>query len=95
MLESIDDWIAKGVDLVLVIGTSSKVFPAAGLADEARDHGARVAVVNMDASDLPRQGLAEGDWMFQGDAAQIVPELFKNVIGELGDDGKPISNEAE
>lgn len=83
-LNTIDDWLdyAPRVDLILVIGTSSKVYPAAGYVDEARDKGARVAVVNMDG-DLPESGLDMGDWFFKGDAGQIVPELLKGVIGEI------------
>ena len=71
----------KRVDLCLVIGTSSRVFPAAMYASIARSMGARVAVVNMDRSDAP--DLQQGDWFFQGDAAEIVPEILKSVIGEV------------
>lgn len=68
---------------MLVIGTSSKVYPAAEYTDTARQAGARVAVINMDPNDKPRQGLKQRDWFFQGDAAVIVPELLKGVIGEI------------
>ncbi len=71
---------SKKVDLCLVIGTSSQVYPAAGYTYHARAMGARVAVINMDRSDA--RDLREGDWFFQGDAAQIVPEILKSVIGE-------------
>jgi 16S rRNA C967 or C1407 C5-methylase (RsmB/RsmF family) len=37
----------------------------------------------MDANDAPPSGWEEGYWMFQGDAAVIVPELLKPVIGEV------------
>jgi NAD+-dependent protein deacetylase sirtuin 5 len=47
----------------------------------ARSMGAKVAVVNMDRSDAP--DLQRGDWFFQGDAAQIVPEMLKSIIGEV------------
>lgn len=70
----------KKIDLCLVIGTSSKVYPAAGYASAARSKGARVAVVNMDRADA--RDLQEGDWFFEGDAAEIVPEILKSVVGE-------------
>ncbi|ERF75513.1 hypothetical protein EPUS_08327 [Endocarpon pusillum Z07020] len=70
----------KKVDLCLVIGTSSQVYPAAGYASQARSMGARVAVINTDPSDA--RDLQEGDWFFKGDAADIVPEILKSVIGE-------------
>ena len=86
-LEAIDEFIEedKPIDLIMVIGTSAKVYPAAGYVDVARQKGARVAVVNVDRADAPggRNGLVEGDWFFQGDAGVVVPEMLKTVTGEL------------
>lgn len=81
---------AKKIDLCLVIGTSSKVYPAAGYASIARSMGARVAVVNMDRADA--RDLQQGDWLFEGDAAEIVPEILKSVIGEVSgpEEGKVV-----
>lgn len=76
-LDAVDEFLNAGpVDLILVIGTSSKVYPAAGYVDEARAKGARVAVVNMDRNDVGRSGLKKGDWLFHGDAGVIVPEIL-------------------
>jgi NAD-dependent deacetylase sirtuin 5 len=83
-IDAIDTWIeaAPKIDLVLVIGTTAKVYPAAGYIDVARRKGARVAVVNMESEDLGATGpLREGDWMFEGDAGVIVPKIFESVIG--------------
>lgn len=83
-LRAIDQWLGAGdVDLILVIGTSSRVYPAAGYVDKARMKGARVAVVNMDRNDVGSSGLTTGDWFFQGDAGVIVPEILKESIGDL------------
>ena len=84
-MEDVDAFIEdeEDIDLIMVIGTSAKVYPAAGYVDLARSKGARVAIINMDANDVPAGGLYDGDWFFQGDAAQIVPELLKSVIGEI------------
>ncbi|KAK0639736.1 DHS-like NAD/FAD-binding domain-containing protein [Cercophora newfieldiana] len=62
------------IDLCLVIGTSSKVWPTAGFCDQARKRGAKVAWVNMGADDVksPRQD----DWVFLGDAAVILPQIL-------------------
>lgn len=70
------------IDIVMVIGTSARVFPAAGYIELARDRGARVAVINTEW-DLPPGELEEGDWFFQGDAAVILPELLKPIIGNI------------
>ena len=75
----IDD--ARKIDLMIVIGTSAAVWPAAGYIHKAKQKGARVAVVNMD----PNTGseLSDDDWFFEGDASTIVPALFKGEIGDL------------
>ncbi|KAJ5915780.1 SIR2 family histone deacetylase [Penicillium verhagenii] len=92
-LKSINRWIKKApVDLMLVIGTSSNVYPAAGYTEKVRKAGARVAVINMDPDDRAVQNLQEGDWFFQGDAATIIPEILKSVIGEVEEDPLPLPN---
>ena len=69
---------------MLVIGTTAEVYPAAGYIERARQKGARIAVVNMDSENLGATGsLRDGDWMFEGDAGVVVPEIFRSVIGEL------------
>ena len=82
-VSTIDNFMAQSekIDLILVIGTSSKVYPAAGYVDKARAKGARVAVVNIDRADVPGggNGLEKGDWFFEGDAGVIVPEILKSV----------------
>lgn len=82
VIDSVDDFINAGrVDMMIVIGTSAAVWPAAGYIHEARQQGARVAVINMD----PGTGreLHDRDWFFEGDASQIIPALFKGEIGDL------------
>lgn len=85
VLSDIDEWLTESdkIDLIMVIGTSAKVYPAAGYVDLARAKGARVAVINMDKKDQPASGMYKQDWFFEGDAATIVPELLKSVVGEI------------
>lgn len=87
VIDSVDRWInsSPSIDIMLVVGTTAEVFPAAGYIEEARAKGARVAVVNMDASRLGAGGNldAEMDWLFEGDAGEIVPKLLEPVIGKL------------
>lgn len=86
-IRAVDKWIhsAPKIDLVLVIGTSAKVYPAAGYVDVARRFGAKVAVVNMDPNDVPRGAgsLGSNGWFFNGDAGVIVPQILKSVIGDI------------
>ncbi|KAI4721411.1 SIR2 family histone deacetylase [Aureobasidium sp. EXF-10727] len=85
VLNTVDSFIndSTKIDLILVIGTSASVYPAAGYVDEARAKGARVAVINADRADEPAGGLTDNDWFFEGDAAQIVPDILKPIIGEV------------
>lgn len=71
------------IDLCLVIGTSSSVWPAAGYAELARKKGARIAVLNIHEADA--KGLVPGrDWVFVGDSAEVLPVLLGPVVGEIG-----------
>ena len=84
-LAAVDEWVEKPekIDLILVIGTSAQVYPAAGYIGIAREKGARVAVVNIDRADTGLGGLVAGDWFFQGDAGVLVPEILRSVIGDI------------
>ncbi|KAK6354980.1 hypothetical protein TWF696_004107 [Orbilia brochopaga] len=85
LLDDIDGWMEKGpVDLCLVIGTSGRVWPAAGYIDQCRLNGAKVAIVNMEISSDPALGgVADADWLFEGDCARILPEILEPVIGTM------------
>ncbi len=85
-IDAIDEWIEESptIDLMLVIGTGAKVYPAAGYVEEARAKGARVAVVNLDPADAAAglDGLRPEDWFFRGDAGTVVPEILAAVIDD-------------
>jgi NAD-dependent deacetylase sirtuin 5 len=84
ILKAVDDYIEQSsrIDLCLVIGTSARVFPAAAYIEEVRAKGARVAIFNKDG-DVPANGVGSRDWLFQGDAAELLPELLRPIIGDL------------
>lgn len=84
-LNEVDLFINDGpIDLIMVIGTTAKVYPAAGYVSKARDRGAKVALINTEADDLGAIGyLGKDDFLFQGDSAKILPEILRPVIGEL------------
>lgn len=83
----IDDLITQApkIDLIMVIGTSASVYPAAGHVEVARSKGASVAVINTDDDVLTTMALQHVDWFFPGDAAVLLPELLRPVIGEMAD----------
>ena len=83
-LREADAWIVQGhIDLMLVIGTSSRVYPAAGYVEYAREKGARVVVINMDPNCQFEVDRAQGDLFFYGDAAVLVPKLLEPLIGDV------------
>ena len=88
-IDAVDKFIeeSRKIDLILVIGTSARVWPAAGYIDEARAKGAKVAVINMDRADTPGGQGNEVEWFFEGDAGKIMPEILEPVIGNISRHG--------
>ena len=72
-----DEWArameaSTRAQIVLIVGTSASVYPAAGLAGEAHGAGARIAVVNPQPSDLD----SAATWVLRGPAGEILPRLL-------------------
>ena len=84
-IDRIHHWLDGGkVDLMMVIGTSAIVWPAANYIHAARIAGARIAVFNTEKPEMdddPVTGLREQDWFFQGDAAATIPDTLKEIVG--------------
>jgi NAD-dependent deacetylase len=62
---------AVEADVFLSVGTSAVVFPAAGLPLAAKEHGAYVAEVNVEASAIT----SEVDELARGPAGEVLPKL--------------------
>jgi NAD-dependent SIR2 family protein deacetylase len=74
--------------MILVVGTSAQVYPAAGFIAKARRRGARVVVVDPRArEDDETYGLQEGDFAFADDAATMLPKLLEPLIGKIEQPG--------
>lgn len=63
---------ARRCEVMLVVGTSGAVWPAAGLAATARRAGAFVAIVNPSASEID----GDADVCLRGTAATLLPQLL-------------------
>lgn len=63
---------ATHCDLMLVVGTSGAVYPAAGLAQVAHRVGAKVVVINPHASELD----SVADCLIQQPSAMALPEIL-------------------
>lgn len=64
---------ARAAALMLVVGTSAVVYPAAGLAPLARSAGARIIEVNPEETTLS----ALADCSLRGKAAELLPQLIE------------------
>lgn len=64
--------LVRAAAVVLVVGTSGAVWPAAGLAGLARRAGARVVIVNPEASEIDD----EAHELLRGSAAGVLPALL-------------------
>ena len=71
------------IDLMLVVGTSAVVLPAAMYIPIARNAGARVAFFNLEESAEEVGQSLDEDWFFKGDAAVMVAEMLKGVVGNV------------
>lgn len=70
------DEIAR-CDLVLVLGTSLEVYPVAGLVPQAKQHGARIALINRDRT--PFDPIA--DLVIHEELQPAMTELYRIFFG--------------
>jgi NAD-dependent SIR2 family protein deacetylase len=82
IFDEINAWIdaEKKLDLMMVIGTMAEVYPAARFVQKAKEKGARVAFINLDGDHLGGNEIRKQDWLFEGDAAEILPVLFQGTL---------------
>src|SRR5437762_1272914 len=66
---------ARGADLLLVIGTSALVYPAANLAPIAKSSGARVIEINVEQTPLS----SHVDLSLRGRAGELLPPLISGL----------------
>ncbi len=66
--------LVEGADLMLVIGTSCEVYPAAGLPQQVRRQGGRVIEINLEPA-----GELAPDLLLQGRFSQLMPALAQAV----------------
>ncbi|MBD6955760.1 MAG: SIR2 family NAD-dependent protein deacylase [Thermoplasmata archaeon] len=71
-------YYASVSDVMLVIGTSLEVEPAATLPSYALRNGARIIYINRDVSGVKDKGFI----IVEGDSEIILPEIVKNIRGD-------------
>ncbi|MCG8673419.1 MAG: NAD-dependent deacylase [Pseudomonadales bacterium] len=69
------DQLCRNIDVLMVVGTNASVYPAAGLIEIAKRHGASVVIVNTQASDASH--LADIELI--GKSGVILPSLLEGL----------------
>jgi NAD-dependent deacetylase len=67
---------SKSCDVVLSIGTSAVVYPAASIPITAKERGAIVIEINMEPTPLTDQ---ISDYLISGSAGEIIPAIVEEV----------------
>jgi len=69
---------AAKADLLITVGTSLQVFPAAGIPGETRRHGGQVVIINNQPTNLDH----EAALVIRGAAGQILSMLVERAAGD-------------
>ena len=67
--------VARSSDLMLVIGSSLEVAPASDIPVIAKQHGARVVIINLEPTMMDRAA----DMVIYGNAAEILPAIVQSL----------------
>ncbi len=70
------DRLARVCDVVIIVGTSAQVYPAAGLPFAAKDHGATIIEVNTTPTEFTSRIT---DIFLQGPAGEVLPAVVELV----------------
>jgi NAD-dependent deacetylase len=62
-------------DVVLIVGSSLQVYPAAGIPRLALEHGAELAIVNAEPTPFDDRAAA----VLHGKAAELLPQLLSRM----------------
>ena len=68
--------MARETDLVLVVGTSAVVYPASSIPSMAKENGAKVVEINLEATPLTG---SVSDYLIRGSAGEILPVVVERV----------------
>lgn len=72
--------LAQAADLMLVVGSSLQVYPAAGIPRLALEHGAQLCIVNAEPTPFDRLATV----VIHGRAGEVLPAIAARVIPSVG-----------
>ena len=65
--------LATASDVMLIVGSSLQVYPAAGIPRLAREHGAELCIVNAEPTPFDEVAAA----VIHGKAGEVLPEIVR------------------
>ncbi len=69
---------SENAQVMVVVGTTGEVYPAAGMVSIAKSHGAKIIEVNLESSAFTNQFT---DIFIGGKAGEVLPKLARLVMG--------------
>jgi NAD-dependent deacetylase len=70
--------LARAADLLLIVGSSLQVYPAAGIPRLAREHGAELCIVNTEPTPFDEMAAV----VIQGKAGEVLPAIVERVASQ-------------
>lgn len=74
--DNIESLLEDGIDLVIAVGTSLRVYPAAEWVNRARADGASMAIIDLDKDHQIADDLDTEDLFFKQDITVVLPEVL-------------------
>jgi len=72
---------ANMADVMLVIGTTGIVYPAAMIPIQAKKNGAKIIEINIEPSEYTTQGLT--DFFLQGKATEVMSKIVREITKKI------------
>jgi len=72
--------LAMAADVVLIVGSSLQVYPAAGIPRLAREHGADLIIVNAEPTPFDDAAAV----VIHGKAGEVLPEILSRIEADYG-----------
>lgn len=74
--DNVESLLEEGIDLVIAVGTSLNVHPAAEWVHRARADGATIVVIDLDQEHHVAEDLEVGDLFIRKDVTIVLPEVL-------------------
>jgi NAD-dependent deacetylase len=70
--------LAMAADLILIVGSSLQVYPAAGIPRLALEHGGELAIVNAEPTPFDDRAVV----VIHGKAGEVLPQILRRMVAD-------------